>query len=126
MECKKAALRRLFEILRENYFFGFDDFKSAHIRPQNFWNEQRTIFLLIIVANANHNAGCRQSGTVQGVDKNILAVDLGFNPCAARLEIFKVAARADFQPFLLYGRIDFEVVTLAAPKPKSPLQRQRR
>src|SRR5271155_1729190 len=90
---------------------GRDAF-DAHIWPQNLWNEDGTVGLLVVFHHRDPCAADRQAAAVEGVDEVRLAAGLGFvaDASAARLEGLAVGAAGNFAKFLGAGQPDFDVV----------------
>ncbi len=93
-------------------FFRFDNFKPTHVRAKHFGDLEGAVFLLVVVADTDHHARCGEARTVQRVNVDVLAADLGLDVGAACLVVFEVGAGADFEPLLFDRGVDFQVVAL--------------
>ena len=89
-----------------------DAFHATHVRAKHFRNDERTVFLLVVVADADHHARGGEAGTVQRMHERVLAANLRLDVGAASLVVFEVRAGADFEPLLFDRGVDFEVVAL--------------
>ena len=77
----------------------FKFFLAAHVRPQDFGDRHRPVFVQVLLQKRDHEARQRHAGAVERVDELRLAVGV-FEPAvqAAGLVVREAAARADFQP----------------------------
>ena len=73
----------------------------------------RSVSVLVVFHNGNHKARERNAGTIDSVNKGGLAVFVSVADAgAARLVVLEVGAGGDFQPLILRGRPQFDVVAL--------------
>src|SRR5690606_34547501 len=88
-----------------------DHFHAAHVGPQHFGNYDAAVRLLVVLQDGDERADDRQPGAVECVDEARAATIRWAiaDVRAARLEVPRVTARADFEPLLAAGRPQLDV-----------------
>ena len=56
--------------------FRFDKLKPTHVRTEDFRNLERAVFLLVVVADADHHARSGEARAVKRVEVDVLAAYL--------------------------------------------------
>ena len=102
-----------------------NSFHSPHIRPQDGWNFNRAVRLLVIFQDGHHGSPDSQSGPIERVDKVGLCLFLssGWPILDARspgLKRFEIAARRNLSVLLLRWEPYLNVVGLRSRKPHIP------
>src|SRR4030095_3794804 len=73
--------------------FLADNVQTIQVRPQGFWNGDRSVLLLVILKNCNPRPSHREPRSVQCMDESHFAVGWPKpNVCSPRLEITEVTA----------------------------------
>src|SRR6266705_513607 len=94
------------------------DAVDAHVGAQDSRDQDRAIWLLIILHDSNPRAADSEAGTVQGVNEVVLATGfwLEADAGAAGLKRFTVGAGRNFAEFVARGQPNFDVVCFGRSK----------
>src|SRR5712691_1553684 len=94
------------------------DAVDAHVGAQDFRDQDRAIWLLIILHDSDPGAADSEPGTVQGVNEVALATGfwLEADAGAAGLKRFTVGAGRNFAEFVARGQPNFDVVCFGRSK----------